>query len=138
MSTHLFKNIHGLAGVREKNQLLTQADLAALPVINNAWVLVEGEEIAGYGEMDNLPANLRSHEHSTDATGGFLLPAWCDSHTHLVFSGSREQEFVDKIKGMTYAEIAARGGGILHSARMVNEASEDQLFNDAWKRLEEV
>jgi imidazolonepropionase len=67
-----------------------------------------------------------------------VLPCWCDSHTHLVFASSREEEFVDKIKGMSYAEIAAKGGGILNSARKLNDTSEDQLFNSAWKRLEEV
>ena len=70
--------------------------------------------------------------------GCVVMPCWCDSHTHLVFAGSRENEFVDKIKGLSYAEIAAKGGGILNSAKMLNEASEDKLFNHAWKRLEEV
>jgi imidazolonepropionase len=75
---------------------------------------------------------------SIDATGKMVLPTWCDSHTHLVFAASRENEFIDKLKGLSYAEIAARGGGILNSARKLNEASEDELFNLAWARLEEL
>ena len=82
--------------------------------------------------MPHLP------KHIIDAEGQIILPAWCDSHTHLVFARSREEEFIDKIKGMSYADIAAKGGGILNSARRLNETSEDELFNSAWKRLEEV
>src|SRR6185436_683254 len=73
-----------------------------------------------------------------DSGGATILPAWCDSHTHLVFAASREEEFVDKINGLSYAEIAAKGGGILNSAQKLNTASEDELFNMAWKRLEEI
>ncbi len=79
-----------------------------------------------------LPSNI------IDAAGQIILPAWCDSHTHLVFAAGREEEFVDKIKGLSYAEIAAKGGGILNSAKKLNETTEDELFNLAWKRLEEV
>ena len=78
-----------------------------------------------FGADKKIPSN------KIDATGKIVLPAWCDSHTHLVYSGSREEEFVDKIRGLTYAEIAAKGGGILNSAKKLNEASEDQLFNEA-------
>src|SRR6185436_12482479 len=94
--------------------------------------------IAAYGRMDELPANDKLPPVVIDASGQFILPAWCDSHTHLVFAASREEEFVDKIKGLSYAEIAAKGGGILNSARKLDAASEDELFNLAWKRLEEV
>src|SRR5207344_2850855 len=86
----------------------------------------------------DLPSKNLKPSTTIDASGQFVLPAWCDSHTHLVFATSREEEFVDKIKGMSYAEIAAKGGGILNSARKLNAATEDELFNSAWKRLEEV
>jgi imidazolonepropionase len=83
-------------------------------------------------KVPNLPT------HTIDADGQFVMPTWCDSHTHIVFARTREEEFIDKIRGMSYADIAARGGGILNSANKLNEASEDELFNSAWKRLEEV
>ncbi len=137
--TTLLTNIKQLINIREHNQLLRGTALADLPIIENAYLLIEDGIIASYGgmfEMDTkitaLPANI------IDATGQFILPCWCDSHTHLVFAKSREEEFVYKIKGMTYAEIAAKGGGILNSSRVLNETSEDELFNIAWKRLEEV
>jgi imidazolonepropionase len=119
--------------------------LSNLPCIENAYLLIEGDEIAEFGKMQdlpikNLPTGQAGHSPSIsiDASGQFVLPAWCDSHTHLVFATSREEEFVDKIKGISYAEIAAKGGGILNSARKLNAATEDELFNSAWKRLEEV
>ena len=98
-------------------------------------MLVEDDQVAAYGPMNTLKT---SASHTIDVSGAFVLPAWCDSHTHLVFPSSRETEFVQKIKGASYAEIAAAGGGILNSARKLNETSEDQLFNLAWQRLEEV
>ncbi len=134
----LITNIRQLVNVREKNELLRGQSLAVLPSIDHAWLLIEGNEIAGYGTMAELPSNRPIPEETIDATGQFVLPAWCDSHTHIVFAGSREGEFVDKIRGLSYAEIAARGGGILNSARKLRETSEDELFNQAWKRLEEV
>jgi imidazolonepropionase len=108
-----------------------------LPSINDAWLIIEGEEISEFGRMEELK-NKSIPENNIDASGKTVLPAWCDSHTHLVYAGSREEEFVDKIRGLSYAEIAARGGGILNSARKLNETSEDQLFNDAYKRLNEA
>jgi len=108
-----------------------------LPSINDAWLIIEGEEISGFGRMEELK-NKSIPENNIDASGKTVLPAWCDSHTHLVYAGSREEEFVDKIRGLSYAEIAARGGGILNSARKLNETGEDQLFNDAYKRLNEA
>ena len=140
MPSLLIKNIQQLVGVREQSPLLRGAALAQLPVINNAWLLIEDDTIAAFGSMDDLDT---THHHTVttyvhDAAGACVLPAWCDSHTHLVFAASREEEFVYKIKGMSYAEIAAKGGGILNSARKLHDASEDDLFNKAWKRLEEV
>jgi imidazolonepropionase len=107
-------------------------------MLENAWLLVEDGIIAGFGSMEAISESLQRHPEVIDLEGGSVLPAWCDSHTHIVFDGSREMEFVDKIRGLSYAEIAARGGGILQSARRLNEASEDSLFLQAWKRLEEV
>lgn len=136
MSALLITNIKQLVNVREKTQLLRGAALAQLPCINNAYLLIEDGLIAGYGTMDKLPHNKPGT--IIDASGRLVLPAWCDSHTHLVFAASREHEFIDKIKGLSYAEIAANGGGILNSARKLNDTPEDTLFNLAWKRLEEV
>lgn len=138
MSSMTIINIGLLINTREQNQLLRGKELADLPCIKNAWVTVEDGIIAAYGEMKDL--NTASIKYSTvhDATGRMVLPCWCDSHTHLVFATSREEEFVDKIKGLSYADIAAKGGGILNSARKLNAASEDELFDSAWKRLQEV
>lgn len=108
-----------------------------LPGINKAFLLIEDGVIARFGSMQELDG-VRQPDTVIDATGQFLLPAWCDSHTHLVFAASREEEFVDKLKGLSYAEIAARGGGILNSARKLNEMSEDELFRLAFNRLEEL
>ncbi|MFI5134123.1 MAG: imidazolonepropionase, partial [Chitinophagales bacterium] len=138
MAVTLIANIKQLVGTRNKSKLLRGKELADLPVIENAYLVIEDGLIAEYGEMKNIQHSAFNIQHSIDASGQFVLPCWCDSHTHLVFATSREEEFVDKIKGMSYAEIAARGGGILNSAKKLNEASEDELFNAAWKRLEEV
>lgn len=113
-------------------------ELAQLPCIENAYLLVEGDDIVRYGPMKDLATINQQSSTTIDASGQFILPAWCDSHTHLVFAASRENEFIDKLKGLTYAEIAAKGGGILNSAKKLNETTEDELFNLAWKRLEEV
>jgi imidazolonepropionase len=136
--TTLLTNIRFLWQVRENSPVLRGQALAELPHLENAWLLVEDGCIAGYGQMDTIPESLKEHKDVIDLAGGSVLPAWCDSHTHIVFDGSREQEFVDKIKGLSYAEIAERGGGILQSARRLNQASEDSLFRQAWQRLEEV
>jgi imidazolonepropionase len=114
-------------------------EMAELPCIENAWLLIEGEEIAGYGEMDSIKNDLPNHpEVKTDCSGKLVMPCWCDSHTHIVFAGSRENEFVDKIKGLSYAEINARGGGILNTVQKINEISSGELFRISLKRLEEV
>ncbi len=137
--TTLIINIEQLVGVREQNQLLRGKALAELPSIENAFVLIEDSIIANYGAMYELELKVpQLPKHIIKADKQFVLPAWCDSHTHLVFAGSRENEFVDKIKGLSYAAIAAKGGGILNSAKKLNDASEDELFNSAWKRLNEV
>ncbi len=137
MAVTLLTNIKQLVGVREQSPLLRGSDLALLPCIDNAYLLIEDDEIAGYGPMDKLPPVNRQLS-PVNCSGRFVLPAWCDSHTHLVFAASRETEFIDKIKGLSYAEIAAKGGGILNSAHKLAETSEDELFRLAWARLEEL
>lgn len=131
-------NIKLLVGTRLKNQLLRGKELAQLPYIEDAYLRIEDGIIAGYGKMEERSKTIEKSAIIIDAGGQFILPAWCDSHTHLVFAASREEEFVDKIKGLSYADIAAKGGGILNSANKLNAATEDELFISAWKRLEEV
>ena len=139
MSSRLIYNIKQLVNTREESCLLRGAALADLPCIDNAWIHIEDDRIAAYGAMPALPRDLDLlKEEGTDAGGRFVLPAWCDSHTHLVYAGSREAEFVDKLRGLSYAEIAARGGGILNSARQLADTTEDALFNAAWQRLQEL
>lgn len=141
MSSRLIFNIRQLAGIHTVAAPLRGAALAQLPVLDNAWVQIEGDRIAAFGPMRALPpdlALLTGTPDGVDATGCFVLPAWCDSHTHLVFAGSRESEFVDKINGLSYAEINAKGGGILNSARRLADTPEDRLFTTAWQRLEEL
>lgn len=111
------------------------AGLDVLPTLDDAFLLVEAGRIADFGPMSRCP--LRADEE-VDARGGFLFPAWCDSHTHLVFAGSREGEFVDRIRGLSYEEIARRGGGILNSARRLQETSEEALLDQSRQRLQEV
>jgi imidazolonepropionase len=136
MSSILVNNIKLLAGTHTGSQLLRGKNLANLPFVENAYVLIEDGVIASFGKMDASKGSQPSL--TIDATGQLVLPAWCDSHTHTVFAASREEEFVDKIKGLSYAEIAAKGGGILNSARKLSATSEDELFRLAWKRLEEL
>src|ERR1044071_1422387 len=100
MSVILINNIKQLAGVRPKSRLLRGKELSELPVINDAWLIVEDGQIASYGKMEDLKPG--TFKQTIDATDQYILPAWCDSHTHIVFPSSREEEFVDKIKGMSY------------------------------------
>jgi len=134
----LLTNIKLLINTRKQNQLLRGAELADLPCIEDAFLAIEHDKIAAFGSMDELIHNTRVFSEVVDLEGQMVLPCWCDSHTHLVFAASRENEFVDKINGKTYAEIAANGGGILNSAKTIEATSEDELFNIAWKRLEDL
>lgn len=137
MSTTIITNIRQLVNVREENKLLRGKDLAILPSIDNAYLVVEDGIISEYGSMNNYD-NWSEGAEEIDATGQFILPCWCDSHTHLIFAASREEEFVDKINGMSYADIAAKGGGILNSAKKIAAASEGELLRSAWTRLKEI
>ena len=112
-------------------------DMAFLPSIKDAYLLMEDERISAFGEMLSLSPNLVA-DKIIDATGKIVLPAFCDSHTHIVYAGSREQEFIDKINGLSYEEIARRGGGILNSAKQLHEATEDQLYAEALVRVNEM
>jgi imidazolonepropionase len=136
--TVLVTNIKQLVGVRDESLLLRGQELAQLPVIEDAYLLVNDGVIAAFGEMKQLGEWANTIEHTVDAKGQFVLPAWCDSHTHLVFAASREEEFVDKINGMSYEAIAAKGGGILNSAAKLAAMSEFELLRMAWSRLEEL
>jgi imidazolonepropionase len=136
--TSIITNIKMLAGTRTESFVLRGKQLAELPFVSNAYLIIEDGLIADFGEMNDLLHHARSFTESHDATGQTVLPAWCDSHTHLVYTGSREDEFVYKLQGLTYAEIAAKGGGILNSAEKLNAVTEDELFNESWKRLQEV
>ncbi len=138
MAAILVTNIKLLVNTRSQNVLLRGKDLAILPSIPDAFLVIEDGIIAGFGPMSRLQEDHKLISQTIDASGQFVLPCWCDSHTHLVFGASREEEFIDKIKGMSYAEIAAKGGGILNSAKKLNAMTEDSLFNLAWQRLEEI
>ncbi|MEJ8819003.1 imidazolonepropionase [Lacibacter sp. H407] len=134
----LITNIKQLIGIRDESSLLRGSALAELPVLENAYLLINDVLIAAYGEMKSLGAWKDDVENVVDASGQFVLPTWCDSHTHLVFTASREDEFVDKLKGMSYEAIAAKGGGILNSAQKMESISELELLRKAWGRLEEL
>jgi imidazolonepropionase len=137
--TTLITNIAQLINTREETVLLRGTALANLPFIENAFLLIEDGIITDYGHMYELELKVpHLPKHIIDADGQFILPTWCDSHTHLVFAKTREEEFIDKLNGMSYADIAAKGGGILNSARVLNETQEDDLFYTAWQRLQEV
>lgn len=135
----LITNIHQLVNVRATTQLLRGKEMAELPVIENAWLRIREGKISEYGTMAELAdTTVLTSEELYDARGATVLPTWCDSHTHLIFAASREAEFVDKIKGLSYAEIAAKGGGILQSARKLQDTSEDELLEQAWQRLQSL
>lgn len=140
MGKILIKNIKGLVQAGENIPNVRKgAGMKELPIIENAFLAIEDGIIVEYGSMEEWGGivDWRGIE-IIDAEGKYVLPAFCDSHTHLVFAKSREEEFVDRIHGLSYEEIALRGGGILNSARRLNEKTEDELFKDALKRLELV
>jgi imidazolonepropionase len=134
----LFKHIKELVQVRKEAVLFVAGkQMKELPTIKNAYLLIEGDKIADFGTMENCPSDLTIDE-IIDATGKMILPSWCDAHTHIVYAGNREAEFVDRINGYTYEEIANRGGGILNSAKQLNETSEEEIYLQSKIRLEEI
>lgn len=140
MSRLLIKNIKTLVQVREEGiTKVSGADMKQLPCIENAWLAVDNGLIADYGSMDDFPgiADWKGLE-IIDADGKLVMPCYADSHTHIVYAGNREGEFVDRINGLSYEDIFARGGGILNSAKKLAEATEDELFEQAMVRLKEV
>ena len=133
----LLTHIKELLQVREEcPKKLSGEQMKDLPTIKNAWLYIENGKIKDFGSMDNMP----KHEgfKPIDCSGKIVLPAWCDSHTHLVYAGNREQEFVDRINGLSYQEIAERGGGIVNSAKKLQETSEEELYKQTAIRLEEI
>ena len=133
----LIINIKELIQIREQSICkVSGSEMAVLPTLKNAYLIIENDIIADFGEMKDLPND--NFEHTIDVDGKMILPAWCDSHTHIVYAGNREQEFVDRINGLSYEEIANRGGGILNSAKKLSETSEDEIYNQSKIRLEEV
>ncbi|MDP2385442.1 MAG: imidazolonepropionase [Bacteroidota bacterium] len=140
MSKLLIKNIKQLLQVREETSGPVKGkDMDVLPCIENAWLAVEDGIIADYGSMDDFPGIADwSKLEIVEADGRLVLPTWVDSHTHIVYAGSREGEFTDRIKGLTYEEIAQKGGGILNSAKKLQNASEEELLASALERCNEI
>ena len=132
----LFINIKELIQVeKQPSKWVAGEQMKKLPTLKNAYLLIKDGVIEDFGNMEHCSYNV---EEIVDVSGKMILPTWCDSHTHLVFAKDRSQEFVDRINGLSYQEIASRGGGILNSAKMVQEASEDSLYEVAAQRLELV
>ena len=139
MPALLITNIGSLVGIHPDNTLMLRGrQMQGLPAIENAWLLCENGKISDFGKMDSLPATLPNRLDTHDAKGGFVFPSWCDSHTHIVFAAPREEEFVMKIDGKSYEDIASAGGGILNSARKLQLASEEELFESASVRLNDM
>lgn len=139
----LIRYIGQIAGIVEAGVMRKEGvSMSETGTLENAWLLIEDDKIACFGPMSDCPdLSQESGQDSfdvIDADGGFVLPAFCDSHSHIVFAGTREQEFLDKIKGLSYAEIAAHGGGILNSADLLHNTSEDELYRQAMERVNEM
>lgn len=133
----LFKNIKELIQVREEpTTWVAGSDMKTLPTLKDAFLMVEDGRISSFGRMAECPSS--AFDEVIDASGKMMLPSWCDSHTHIVFAGNREGEFIDRIHGLTYEEIAEKGGGILNSAKKLQQTSEEELYQQSKIRLEEV
>ncbi|WP_053992461.1 imidazolonepropionase [Mangrovimonas sp. TPBH4] len=133
----LIKNIKELVQVRETNVTIVKGkDMKVLPTLKNAYLLIEHDTIVEFGPMEDCE-DLYAEE-VIDATGKIVMPSWCDSHTHIVYAGNRSKEFVDRINGLSYEEIASRGGGILNSAEKLQNTSEEELYKQSLERLNKV
>lgn len=134
----LVKNIATLAGIVPKGVLRKRGkEMGEVTSLKDAFLTIDGERIAGFGNMSECPP-AESFEEVIDAQGGMVIPAFCDPHTHICYAGTREQEFIDKINGLSYEEIAARGGGILNSADLLHRTSEEELYSQTVGRVREV
>jgi len=134
----LIKNIKSLVNILdESTKYVAGKDMQNLKCLNNAYLLIEDDKIADFGKMDELAVN-NSDVESMNAEGCLVFPSFCDSHTHLVYAGSREIEYSDKIRGLSYEEIAQRGGGILNSAKLLHNTSEDSLYEQSLERINEI
>lgn len=135
----LITNIKGLVGIHPMDKLsLRGSEMANLPILENAWLLLEDGLIKDFGLMSEIPSQISNLSDQISAEGRFVFPSWCDSHTHIVFAAPREEEFVMKIAGKTYEDIAAAGGGILNSTQKLQLATEDELFDSASLRLADM
>ncbi|MBE6285747.1 MAG: imidazolonepropionase [Bacteroidales bacterium] len=133
----LVKNIGTIVGIDESGRTRVSGKaMGEITMLENAWLLTDGTRIKDYGTMDSVPAE--GGYEVIDARNGWLFPSFCDSHTHIVYAGSREQEFLDKINGLSYEEIAKRGGGILNSADRLHDTTEDELYRQAMERIDEI
>lgn len=133
----LFKNIGTIVGIDESGRTKVEGKaMAEIATLDNSWLLTEGNRICDYGPMATMPDEEGCEV--VDVEGGWLFPSFCDSHTHIVYAGSREQEFLDKINGLSYEEIAKRGGGILNSADRLHNTSEEELYREAMVRINEI
>jgi imidazolonepropionase len=132
----LIKNIKQIVGILPQDTLrLCGGEMNVINTIENGYILIDNNLIADFGKMSNCPKDI---ENQIDVAGKMVLPAFCDSHSHIVYAGSREGEFLDKINGLSYEEIAKRGGGILNSAKLLHNTSEQELYNQALDRLNQV
>ena len=139
MKKILIKNIDKLFTVSNNSKLKKGLDMKKLPFIENAWIIINDDLIFDFGNMNDWKGIDNWNEFEIiDAENGTVLPSWCDSHTHIVFSGSREQEFVDKINGLSYEEIAKKGGGILNSSMVIKNTTEEELYQQSMIRIDEV
>jgi imidazolonepropionase len=132
----LIQNIKGLVqGKDPAARMVRGGEMRSLTVLEHAYLLIDRHQIKSFGPMSEAPDRA---DEMIDATGRYVLPAWCDPHTHIVYAGSRESEFVDKINGLSYEEIAKRGGGIINSAKRLNDTEEGELYDEAWQRLDQM
>ena len=130
------KNIREIIGIVPQGILRKQgAEMNETGTLSNAWLLIDADRIAAFGPMDRMPQDADEY---LDAEGGLVMPSFCDSHTHIVYAGSREGEFLDKINGLSYEEIARRGGGILNSSDRLHETDEDELYRQSMQRVNEM
>jgi imidazolonepropionase len=135
----LISNIRELLLTNESGRsCVAGKEMQEAGIVQNAWLLIRDDRIAAYGNMDALPSEFTAVNNMIDASDRIVMPSFCDPHTHLVYAGSREKEFVDKIRGLSYEEIARRGGGILNSASLLANTSEDDLYEQSLQRAEEI